>query len=132
MRMTNGVRAGFVIALVSLALGVGIFRVDTYKSVAPCFNMPACNSAMSGQLKVTRNGFPTVYRQTASYTPTASSAFANASVEQQALSWLYILTNAIFWFAVLSSGYSVVQKLIGNKQTRAGEVVPAATTKKQA
>jgi len=111
MKMTSRTKIGFGIAAIAVVLSLGAFRAHSYKSVAPCFNTPACQSPYIGTLKIRSYGFPTVYRQTATYKPDASNAFANSSVEQQGFSWVYVIANAIFWFALLEGVYRLWLKV---------------------
>jgi hypothetical protein len=115
MKLTTHAKVGLVLVLTAIILSFGIFRITTYKSVSPCFNTPACQETTTGNLRVVRYGFPSVYRQTANFKPDISTSFANASVEQQGLSWLYIATNIVFWFALLNGVYKLFQKVAGNK-----------------
>ncbi len=122
--MTSRTKIGLIIAIIAIVLSLGAFRAHSYKSVAPCFNTPACQSPYTGTLKIRSYGFPIVYRQTATYKPDASNTFANSSVEQQGFSWVYVVANAIFWFALLEGVYRLWLKVA--QKNASGTVEDAA------
>lgn len=129
-------RKYLAIAALSVVLSLAIVRWHTQDSVPFCVNAAGCraNETLRGNVTTTTYGFPATYRQVEKFNPANTNpasggypGYKEAKAELQGFSLFYVITNFVFWFALL---HFVARFIRPRKQAGPDVAGPAVPTPK--
>lgn len=120
-RMRNRLLPYLVILIAAVAASTFIVTRSSLTNVSACVQAPGCvdrEAQPLGTLTTRNYGFPTAYKQTLTFAPINNDphlrnyvGYTSTSAVTKAFSWPYLVTNVVFWYALLLSLYALLRKL---------------------
>jgi hypothetical protein len=107
----------------SLVLSLAIIRWHGRENVPFCANSAGCpaTTTLRGDVTTTLYGYPSTYRQVEKFVPANTNessggyaGYAEAKIEREGMSIPKIISNFVFWFALLH----LLSRFIQQKKTR--------------
>jgi hypothetical protein len=99
-----------IIAALALVLSLAVIRWNTEENVPFCVNSAGCSATntLRGDVTTTTYGYPSTYRQVEKFVPANTNetsggyaGYKEAQIEREGLSIPKIVSNVVFWFALL-------------------------------
>lgn len=119
-------RKYLIVVILSVVLSLAIIRWHVQDGVPFCVNSAGCSAreTLRGKVTTTTYGFPATYRQVEKFNPANTNpssggypGYAEAKYDTQGFSVFKVVTNIVFWFALLHLLASFLPKRQKSAQT---------------